>query len=125
MLLDPPHPVATPKGLLELSVHSLGRDTRAQLAAVRGLTLSAQTCIRVNLACVPCRQAVCDSCVLLSVQVVPDAPHGPGMVAVVTFQFAAEGVQRVSDPDSVCNPPTEAQVGGTSSRLRVHQNPKC
>ena len=38
MMLDPPHLVAARAGLLELSVHSLGRDVRAELAAVRTLT---------------------------------------------------------------------------------------
>ena len=42
----------------------------------------------------------------------------------MTFQFAAEGVQRVSDPDTVCSPPTEAQVGGASSRLHVDRKPE-
>lgn len=33
-LLEPPHTVAGPGGPLEVSIHSLGRDVRAELAAV-------------------------------------------------------------------------------------------
>ncbi len=42
--------------------------------------------------------------------VLPDAPHGQGVLAVLSFQFAPDGMQRVSDAEAVSDPPTAAQV---------------
>jgi hypothetical protein len=33
--------------------------------------------------------------------VLPDAPHSQGILATLTFQFAADGLQRAADPDTV------------------------
>lgn len=42
--------------------------------------------------------------------VLPDSPHSQGILAALTLQFAAEGVQRAADPDAIDSPPTAAQV---------------
>ena len=36
--------------------------------------------------------------------VLPDAPHSQGILAVLTFQCAADGLQRAADPDAVGSP---------------------
>ena len=44
--------------------------------------------------------------------VLPDAPPVQGILAALTFQFAADGVRRASDAEAVDDPPTQAQVPG-------------
>ena len=33
--------------------------------------------------------------------VLPDAPHSQGILVALTFQFAADGLRRAADPDTV------------------------
>ena len=46
--------------------------------------------------------------------VLPDAPHSQGILAMLTFQFAADGLQGAADPDTVLSP-TQASL---CTRLR-------